>query len=85
MTVALHIEIKELVLHGFAPGDRDAIAMAVQAELTRLLTAQGLPSHLARGADLPRLDAGSFAVAPGARPQALGGQIARSVLGGLRR
>ncbi len=37
------IEIDELVLHGFPPGDRYRIGEAVQAELARILGERGLP------------------------------------------
>ena len=42
--IELHIE--ELVLHGFAPGDRHPIGDAVEHELIRLFAEQGLPSLL---------------------------------------
>ena len=37
------IEIDELVLHGFPPGERYRIGEAVQAELARILGERGLP------------------------------------------
>ena len=36
----LNLHIEELVLHGFAPGDRYRIGEAVQQELTRLFAEQ---------------------------------------------
>jgi hypothetical protein len=75
---ALELHIEELVLRGFVPGDRASIGDAVQKELARLLTQQGLPG-LAHGASIERVDGGSFQVAPGARGPAVGAQLARAV------
>jgi len=83
MRIDLHIE--ELVLEGFHPADRRRLGAAVERELARLLTERGLPPGLARGADLPRLDGGSFPAPPGARPEAVGRQVAAAVFGGLKR
>jgi hypothetical protein len=83
MKIDLHVE--QLVLEGFRPGDRHRIGAAVQSELARLLTEGGLPSGLAHGADLPRLDGGSFEARPGARPETVGRQVASAVHGGLKR
>ena len=80
--IELHIE--ELVLHGFQPGDRQRIGLAVQQELTRLFTEQGLPPGLSSGGAVPSLDAGSFNHAPNAKPAAVGQQIANSVYTGLQ-
>jgi len=81
----VNLRIDELVLHGFPPGDRYRIATALEAELARLIEAQGIPTGLANGGSVPMLDAGSFAVAPGARPQQIGAQIAQALFGGLSR
>jgi hypothetical protein len=79
--IQLHIE--NLVLHGFAPGDRDRIAAAVQQELTRLMTEQGLSATLTGGNSLERVDGGSFAMAANARAEGIGAQIAQSIYGGM--
>lgn len=79
--IELHIE--ELVLHGFAPGDRHAIARAVEAEVARLIRERGLPSVGGDDISVARLDGGSFQVEPSAGPAAIGGQIAQGVVGGL--
>jgi hypothetical protein len=57
MSIELHIE--ELVLHGFDPRDRHAIADAVQQELARIVADRGLDS-LRQSAEVPRLDAGTI-------------------------
>lgn len=80
-TGGIELHIEELVLHGFAPGDRHRIAGALELELTRLLTEQGLPAALQGGGELERLDGGVITVRPGGRPEELGAQVARSVYG----
>ena len=81
----VNLRIDELVLNGFPPGDRYRIAAAMETELARLLTAQGVPPGLASGKVVPVLDAGSFRIAPDARPQQIGTQIAQALFGGLSR
>lgn len=79
--IELHIE--ELVLHGFATRDRDAIGAAVQHELTRLCAEQGMHPALSKHYEVEKLDGGSFAMKPGAKAQTIGVQVAQSVYGGL--
>lgn len=81
MNIELHIE--ELVLHGFTPGDRQAIGHTFETELTRILLERGLPPLLAAGAELGTLTGGPFNTAPGDRPQAVGSRIAQSVYEGI--
>ena len=83
MNVELHIE--ELVLHGFAPGDRYRIGDAVERELSLLFAEQGTPPSLARGGDIGRLDGGSFEAKPGSGAETIGIRAARAVYGGLGR
>jgi hypothetical protein len=80
-SIELHIE--ELVLHGFVPGDRYRIADAVERELARLFAEQGVPPALAQEAEVARWDAGAFEIAPGARVEAVGAQVAHKVYGGF--
>lgn len=83
--IKLHIE--ELVLHDFAPGDRYAIADAVQRELSRLLAAPigtpGLTSSLVGHSTTSRLDAGTFQVEQNSKPGSIGSQIGQAIHGGL--
>jgi hypothetical protein len=79
----IELHIKELVLHGFAPGDRYRIGDAMERELARLFTEQGTSSPLAQGSETQRLDGGSFEVKPGSRAEAIGVQVAQAVYGGL--
>ena len=51
--------IDELVLHGFDPRERWAIADAVRSELQRAIAARGI-TPLQSSIDIPRLDAGTI-------------------------
>lgn len=79
--VELHIE--ELVLHGFASGDRTRIGQAVERELTRLFAEQGTPLSLSQGSDIERLDGGAFEVAPNSKAESIGVHVARAAYRGL--
>jgi hypothetical protein len=80
--VELHIE--ELVLHGFAPGDRYRIGEAVERELQRLFAEQGAPPSLAQSAARDYLDGGSFEAPRAARAGEIGAKIAQNLYGGLK-
>lgn len=82
MQPAVELEIEELVLHGFSASDRFAIGDAVQQELERLITEQGVPG-LAHSVSADRLDGGVLRVAPGTRPHVIGAQLAARVHEGL--
>lgn len=73
--VELHIE--EVVLHGFLPGDRYRIGDALEHELSRLFTEQGMP--LVHGGYIGRLDGGAFEVKPDSTPEATGASVAGAV------
>jgi hypothetical protein len=75
--VELHIE--ELVLHGFSPHERFHLACAVETELTRLFTDQGIPPSFENNYHTPGLDAGNFQRPSSDNPSSEGIQIARSV------
>lgn len=77
---AIELHIEELALEGFAPGDRYRIADALQHELARLLTAQGL--SFSRDAAMEHLNV-SAAVNPRAPGASNGAEIARAVYEGL--
>jgi hypothetical protein len=77
MSAELHIA--ELVLHGFAPQDRLAIADSLELEFGRLIGERGAPRLFKRPARLERLEPAMFKVAPGAGPLAVGAQIAQTL------
>ena len=76
---AIELHIEELVLHGFEPGQRLALGQAVEQALSALLAERGLPAEWAVGAQVDRLDAGQFRVAPGAGPADIGQQVAHAL------
>ena len=80
---AIELHVEELVLEGFAPAERHAVADAFERELSRLLAERGLPA--AQEAAAFDVDAGSVRLAPGTRASAAGAQLARAVYGGIRR
>jgi hypothetical protein len=82
-TPNLELYIEELVLHGFAARDRDRISTALQQELTRLFTEQGLPPNWTQGGEIAQLNGGTFNVTAGTRPDIIGTQIAQSIYGGF--
>jgi hypothetical protein len=81
----IELNIEELVLHGFSPGDRYRISEAVEQELTRLLADRGVPQLLERGGAVAGIDGGAINVTTGTTAKGVGAQVARAVYGGLRR
>lgn len=79
----IELQINLLVLHGFAPADRAAIAAAVERELGRMIAAGGAAHGWAQGRDVASVDGGAFEVAPGAGAEAVGAQVARAIVGGI--
>ena len=82
---SVEIRIEELVLHGFTPVDRYSLADAVERELARLFTDQGVPASLAQGGEIAHLNGGGFEVAAGSKAGGIGVQIAQALYGGLTR
>lgn len=80
---SVEVEIEELILHGFAPGDRYSIGEAVERELTRLFTEQGVPATLEISRAIEISDAGAFQMRANARGENIGGEIAQTVYKGL--
>ncbi len=85
MRHAVELHIEELVLHGFAPQDGHRIGAAVEAELARLFAEPGMPPSLANGGEIAHLDGGAFEAATGSGAEAIGGQVAQALYGGLSR
>jgi hypothetical protein len=72
----VRVRIGELVLEGFAPGDRFAIAEGLRRELARLIREQGVGMPAGRTA---AADAGEFAMPAGGSGEATGRAAAQSV------
>ncbi|NOR41700.1 MAG: hypothetical protein GQ572_00065 [Gammaproteobacteria bacterium] len=80
----IELNIEELVLHGFSPGDRHGIGEAVEQELTRLMADRGVPQSLEHGGKIGQVDGGAFEVAQDSRAQVVGAKVAKAVYWGLR-
>lgn len=83
MNIELHIE--RLILDGLRvePRDRAHLQAAVEAEVARLLAADGLRSELLSGGAMRSLSAGEIQVTNNMSPLHLGNQIAQAVHGGV--
>lgn len=79
----IKLNIEQLILHNVSPGDRYRISDAIQNELSRLFAERGVPPALIKGKNAARIDAGELKIAPGAKPEAIGVQAARSIYGGF--
>lgn len=82
MNINLHIE--RLVLDGLPLNRQQGLLLqtAVEAELTRLLTEQGL-AGLSGGSAMPVMKTNSIHIGNQPTPAQLGAQIAQSVYGGI--
>ncbi|HTP11017.1 MAG TPA: hypothetical protein VMP08_22335 [Anaerolineae bacterium] len=81
----LNIHIERLVLDGLPIEHHQGplVQAAVEAELSRLLTDNGLAAGLQAGIALPSVNANGIQVAPGNSPAQMGRQIAQSIYGGI--
>lgn len=84
MNINLHIG--SLILDGIdlPPQQRPVLQQALEMELARLLSEQGLASGLTQGGAVRELTGGTIQVGTGDDPVAFGQQIARAVYGGIR-
>ena len=78
--IEMHIE--EFVLHGFPTSERYCVADAMQTELARLLTEEGL--FITKDRAREQLDAGTIRLNLNANRQATGTQIGRAIFDGMR-
>ncbi|GGA88684.1 hypothetical protein [Puia dinghuensis] len=77
MNTQIELHIEELVVHGVQPHDARAIGLAVERELSLLLTRHGMPQGLTRDRRLGVLDGGVI--------KSNGGrEIAGAVFNGMR-
>ena len=79
----LNLHIDRLTLHSFSALDRHRIGTAIQSELVRLFTEQGIPRSLAQGGTINQLDGGTFDMVVGMPPRVVGVRIARVIYRGL--
>lgn len=80
----VRIQIDELVLYGFDPGERHRIAAAAQKELARLVQNEGAPAFAGIASPVDNLDAGAIRIPSGATARAAGVRIAASIYQGLQ-
>ena len=80
-SVELHIE--QLVLDGFASGDRYVIGEAVERELALLFGEQDIPNLLRFDNATDEIKGQTFIVPHNAKPHAMGRRIARAVYQGF--
>ena len=73
------IDIEELVLHGFRPADRYAIAEAVERELAFLLARESSPRLSRKEGHIERFNAGTFHVAADAPGRVVGDEVAHAL------
>lgn len=83
MKIKLHIE--RLILDGLPLERMDGplVQAAVESELARLLTAQGLHPSLLSGGATPSVRGGSIQLTSDSNPTGLGTEIAQAAYGGL--
>lgn len=79
----IEINIEKLVLEGFEHADRHQIGEAVEQELIRLFTEQGIPPGLEKGGNIASLGGETIEIAPGSKAPNIGIDISKSVYGGL--
>jgi hypothetical protein len=79
----VEIEIAELVLHGLAPLDRDAVGRAVQAELARLVDAHGL-GNPGSGLEVAARDGGRIFLTASYDEGAIGSGVAQAAFRATR-
>jgi hypothetical protein len=77
----IELIIDELVLHGFAPGDRHAIGDAVQAHLENMLAADSTVPQ--RDISVDSLVPQQVVLSPKATAGTIGSGIAQAIHGGL--
>jgi hypothetical protein len=80
-SVELHIE--ELVLDGFASGDRYVIGETVERELAQLLGEQDIPNSLRLDNATDEIRGATFNAMRDAKPPIIGRQIAQAVYEGF--
>ena len=83
MNINVHIE--RLILDGLpiTYSQRPLVQAAVEAELVRLLMADGLAPRLQAGGAMPYVPGGSVQLTSDGSPTQLGQQIAQAVYGGI--
>lgn len=85
--MGIDVRIERLILDGIGVSRRERLLLraAVEAELARLLAADGLSPGLLGGGAVADVPGGTIALAGENEPTRLGQEIARAVYGGIGR
>jgi len=81
----IHLRVEELVLRGFDKRDAPRIATAIEAELTQLIAARGVPSNWQRNLSAGQIHADPARIPSRSNPRWTGEQIARAIYSGPSR
>jgi hypothetical protein len=73
------VHIDRLVLTGFRPEDRDAIAAGIEQELGRVCSNREAVSVLRHLGDILRLPVSGVQLEPGSNPQRVGERVAQGI------
>jgi hypothetical protein len=77
------VNIDSLVLEGFTIEDGERIKRAVERELSRLLTEQGVPESYGRAHGANNLHGGQIAVRQNSGASSMGERITRTIYRGM--
>jgi hypothetical protein len=83
MKPSIELHIEKLVLHDFTRGGRYRIGEAVERELAKLFTEQGVSPSLTQRREIAYLNGGVFEATPDIKAEALGIRVAQAIYGGL--
>lgn len=81
----INVRIERLILDGIhvAPHERPLLQAAVESELARLMSVDGLNQGLAAGVAVPSVNAATMQMPTDTGPARLGQEIAQAVYGGI--
>ncbi len=81
----IHVHIERLVLDGLPiwHSQRPLVQAAVESELARLLSTDGLAANLMAGGAMPYISGGNIQLKSEGDPGFLGQQIAQAIYGGI--
>lgn len=80
---SVEVQVEELILHGFASGDRQRIGESFETEMNRLFIDHGAPPSLIQGGEIAMLNDLEFNLAASTRPEAIGTHLARVIFRSL--
>jgi hypothetical protein len=83
LNMNINLQIEKLILEGIELSpQRRQLQAAVETELSRLCTENGLPPSLQNGGTIPKMPA-NLNITNNSNPSLMGEQIAQSIYGGL--